>query len=72
MTQSNQNIINYTMPCKTTDLFVKLGERLYQYFPKYRNVETFFMFNANRILRFKTLEENNIKSNYIIHLLLNK
>ena len=72
MTQSNQNIINYTMPCKTTDLFVRLEERLYQDFPKYRNVETFFMFNANRILRFKTLEENNIKSNDIIHLLLNK
>ena len=68
MTQGNQDIINYSMPCKTTDLFVRLEERLYQDFPKYRNVETFFMVNANRILRFKTLEENKIKSNDIISL----
>ena len=68
MTQGNQDIINYSMPCKAKDLFVRLEERLYQDFPKYRNVETFFMVNANRILRFKTLEENKIKSNDIISL----
>ena len=68
MTQGNQDIINYSMVCKTKDLFVKLEERLYQDFPKYRNIETFFMVNANRILRFKTLEENKIKSNDIISL----
>ena len=71
MTQGNQDIINYSMPCKTKDLFVRLEERLYQDFPKYRNVETFFMVNANRILRFKTLEENKIKSNDIISLYTN-
>ena len=68
MTQGNQDIFNYSMVCKTKDLFVRLEERLYQDFPKYRNVETFFMVNANRILRFKTLEENKIKSNDIISL----
>ena len=68
MTQGNQDIINYSMVCKTKDLFVRLEERLYQDFPKYRNVETFFMVNTNRILRFKTLEENKIKSNDIISL----
>ena len=68
MTQGNQDIFNYSMPCKTTDLFVRLEERLYSDFPKYRNVETFFMVNASRILRFKTLEENKIKSNDIISL----
>ena len=68
MTQGNQDILNYSMVCKTKDLFVRLEERLYQDFQKYRNVETFFMVNANRILRFKTLEENKIKSNDIISL----
>ena len=72
MTQGNQDIINYSMVCKTKDLFVRLEERLYQDFPKYRNVETFFMVNANRILRFKTLEENKIKSNDIISLYTNE
>ena len=58
------------MVCRTKDLFVRLEERLYQDFPKYRNVETFFMVNTNRILRFKTLEENKIKSNDIISLFI--
>ena len=58
------------MVCRTKDLFVRLEERLYKDFPKYRNVETFFMVNANRILRFKTLEENKIKENDIIFIFI--
>ena len=66
MTQGNQDIINYSMACRTTDLFSSLEERLYQDFPNYRNIEKIFMVRANRILRNKTLEENNIKNNDII------
>ena len=66
MTQGNQDIINYSMACKTTDLFSSLEERLYQDFPNYRNVEKIFMVRTNRISRDKTLEENNIKNNDII------
>ena len=72
MTQGNQDIFNYTMACKSSDLFVRLEERLYHDFPKYRNYETFFMVNARRILRFKTLEENGIKNNDIISLFTNE
>ena len=72
MTQGNQDIYNYTMPCKTSDLFVRLEERLYHDFPKYRNFETFFMVNARRIFRFKSLEENQIKNNDIISLFINE
>ena len=68
MTQGNQDIINYSMACRTTDLFSSLEERLYQDFPKYRNVEKIFMVSANRIFSDKTLEENNIKNNDIINL----
>ena len=68
MTQGNQDIINYSMACRTTDLFSSLEERLYQDFPKYRNVNKIFMVSANRIFRDKTLEENNIKNNDIISL----
>ena len=68
LTQGSQDIFNYSMACKTSDLFVRLEERLYQDFPKFRNVESFFMVNANRVLRFKTLEENGIKNNAIISL----
>ena len=72
MTQGSQDIYNYTMACKTSDLFVRLEERLYHDFPKYRNYETFFMVNARKIFRFKTLEENNIKNNDIISLFINE
>ena len=72
MTQGNQDIYNYTMPCKTSDLFVRLEERLYHDYPKYRNFETFFMVNARRIFRFKSLEENQIKNNDIISLFTNE
>ena len=68
MTQGNQDIINYSMVCRTTDLFSSLEERLYQDFPNYRNVEKIFMVNANRISIDKTLEENNIKHNDIINI----
>ena len=71
MTQGSQDIFNYTMACKTSDLFVRLEERLYHDFPKYRNYETFFMVNTRRIFRFKTLEENKIKNNDIISLFIN-
>ena len=68
MTQGSHDIFNYAMTCKNTDLFVRLEERLYNDFPKYRNFDNYFMVNTRRILRFKTLEENNIKHNNIISL----
>ena len=69
MTQGNQDIINYSMACRTTDLFVSLEERLYQDFPKYRNITNIFKINDNKIFKDKTLEENNIKNNDIIFLI---
>ena len=66
MTMGNQDIFNYSMPCRTTDLFVKLEEKLYNEFPKYKDYETYFQVNVRRIKRFKTIEENKIKSNDII------
>ena len=68
MTMGNQDISNYSMPCKKGDLFIKLEEKLYNDFPKYKNYETYFEVNGKRIKRFKTLEENNIQGNDIINL----
>ena len=68
--QDSKDIFNYS--CKITDLFVKLEQRLYIDFPKYRKVETYFMANKKRILRFQTLEENGIKNNDIISLYIFK
>ena len=66
VSMGNQDIINYNIPCKNTELFVKLEEKLYEDFPKYKDYETYFEVNTRRIKRFKTLKENNIKHNDII------
>ena len=71
VTQGNQDITNYSMACKSSDLFSSLEERLYQDFPKYRNIEKVFMVHANNIASDKTLKENKIKNNDIISLFPN-
>ena len=70
ISQGNNDIFNYTMACKNTDLFVKLEERLYNDFPKYKNYQTFFKVDVRGILRFKTIEENGIKNNDIISIFI--
>ena len=70
MTMGSQDIQNYAMTCKNTDLFVTLEEKLYMDYPQYKNCETYFLVNSKRVKRFKTIEENNIKSNDIISLFI--
>ena len=70
MTMGNQDIQNYAMTCKNTDLFVTLEEKLYNDHPKYKTYDTFFQVNTRKIKRFKTIEENNIKSNDIISIFI--
>ena len=70
MTMGNQDIQNYAMTCKNTDLFVTLEEKLYNDYPKYKDYDTFFQVNTRKIKRFKTIEENNIKCNDIISIFI--
>ena len=66
VSMSNQKIINCNLICKTTDLFARLEERLYQDFPELTECNTFFEVNGNKIKNYKKIEENNIKNNDII------
>jgi hypothetical protein len=43
-----------------------LEEKLYQDYPKFKNYETFFEVRTKRIKRFKTNEENDIRSGDVI------
>ena len=63
----SQEISNYNIVCKNTDLFVRLEERLYQDFPQFKDYDTYFKVNTKIIKRFKTLDENHIKSNDVIN-----
>ena len=65
-----QDIMNYNIICKNTDLFVKLEEKLYQDFPQFKDYETYFEVRTKRIKRFKTIEENNIRNNDVISIFI--
>ena len=65
-----QDIGHYSLPCKNTDLFVRIEEKLNNDYPELKDKETYFLVNGRKIKRFKTLEENQIKSNDLINLFL--
>jgi len=67
-TSCDQKINNFALPCKDSELFVRIEEKLYDDYSEYKEKETYFMAGGNKIKRFKTLKENNIKSGSIIML----
>ena len=68
--QGIQNICNWSLPCKNTNLFVRLEEILNNKFPELKKHEAYYMVNTRRIRRFQTLEENGIKDNDMINIFL--
>ena len=66
VSMGSQDIGHFNLICKNTDLFVTLEARLYEVYPQFKDFDTYFEFNTKRIKRFKTVEENGIKSNDII------
>jgi len=66
-----QDINNYNQICKNTEVFIRIEERLYKDFPQFKDYETVFEVNGKRIKRFKTLDENNIRTNDIIYVIIN-
>ena len=70
MSMGNPDIYHYSLPCKNTDLFVRLEEKLYDDFPQYKNHEIYFEVKTRRIKRFKTIEENKIKNNDVINVFI--
>ena len=65
------DISNFNLVCKNTDLFIKLEERLYKEYPHYKDCETYFEVEGRRIKRFKILDENKIKTKAVINLFTN-
>ena len=62
MFKSNDQKIDYCLPCKTTTTFVKIEEKLYEEYPEYKETENYFLVNGNRVKRFKSIKENRIKN----------
>ena len=67
-TSIDQKIGHYSITCKNTDIFVRIEEQLYEDYPEYKDKETYFIKNGDKIKRFKSLDENNIRSNDVLML----
>ena len=70
VSMGNNDIGHFSLACKNTDLFIWEEERLYENFPDYKKVETYFEANGKRIKRFQTLDKNGIKDNDIINMFI--
>ena len=65
---STDSSIHHSIICKNTDLFTKIEEQLYQNYPKYRYLENYFVANGNKIIKYISMKENNIKNSDVIEL----
>jgi hypothetical protein len=59
--------IHYSIICKNTDQFTKIETQLYKEYPDYGNSENYFIVNGNKINKYKSLKENNIKNSDILY-----
>jgi hypothetical protein len=62
----NQKIQNYNRAYKDTEIFARVEQELYDEYPEFKEKETYLMNKANKIKRFKTLKENNIRNGDVI------
>jgi len=70
VSMGSQDIGHYNIICKTTDLFVRVEERLYEDFPQFKEFDNYFQVKTRRIKRFKTIEENNIQNNDLVNIFI--
>ena len=62
---SIDNKFIYPLPCKLTDKFIKLEEKLFEYYPQFEENPEYTV-NGNKIYRYKSLKDNGIKCHDII------
>ena len=63
----NQDLL-YSVICKNTDKFTKIENILYDEFPGYRETQNYFIFNGQKIDKYKNLDENNLFNSAVIQL----
>ena len=57
---STDQTINYAIPCSGDSTFAEIEELLYKEYPDYRETNNIFLANGKEILRFKSINDNNI------------
>ena len=63
---STDQSLYYSIPCKSTDPFYKVENKLYQEYPQYREKDCFFLNRGQKINRNKTMDENHIKNGDLV------
>ena len=58
--------IHYAFICKNTDKFNSIENLLYEVYPEYEESQNYFTVNGDKIIKSKTMQQNNIKPNSII------
>ena len=58
---SGDGVINCGIKCLKTDTFAEVEEKLYEKYEEYRGYNNVFLHSGSTVLRFRTIEENNIK-----------
>ena len=66
---SQDNKIDYSIQCSGNSIFAEIEEILYQKYPEYREINNKFEINGKEILRFKTINNNNIKNDSTVILM---
>ena len=57
---SQDQAVNYSIPCSGNSTFAQIEELLYIEYPEYRETNNIFLANGKEIIRFKTINENNV------------
>ena len=57
---SSDHEITYAIPCSGESTFAEVEEKLYQEYSRYRENNNTFLANGREVLRFKTINDNNI------------
>ena len=63
---SIDEVIHYSIICKNTDIFSNIEDKFYDKYPEYKNTQSEFIINGNKVDRFKNIDDNKIKNNDII------
>ena len=66
---SNDENINFVIPCSGDDIFAEIEEKLYKEYPDYREPNNKFLVNGEEVLRFKSINDNNIRTGQPIMLI---
>ena len=57
---SSDQKIMFGIPCSGNSIFAEIEEKLYKEYPEYRETNNIFLANGKEILRFKTINDNDI------------